>query len=1155
MNQATHRDLLRAVGARRGRQAVEHAGRGGGQRKQHEAGIGALENLEGRVLMSALTYADLAERFDLPGHLGDIEQPGAEYVGFGHAGTSLGDLDGDGFGDFAISAPGSAFGADETAAGAVFVFSGQNGTLIRTLSDGTAGFGFSIANIGDVDGDGKAEILVGSPQFDESGDLVADQFGRAWVYSGADGTALLFVDGVGNADEFGYAVAGLGDVNDDGVNDFAVGAPGAGGGGEGQVTVFSGTDGAVIHQFTGEGAGHRFGAALFGADLGENPSVAGDGVGDILVGAPGSEGAEGYAGGVYLYDGATGTLRWSLDGENAGDGFGTAVAFVRGEAPIVYIGTPGFDSDDGDNVGRVYRYNQDGTIRTDSGEWQGETENARHGESIVVLGDISGDGFDDLAFISTGVEGEGRVTLHWGGSGLGLFFTPPSESLQWIGETVFAIGDIDNDGFADIGSLIGADGHIATVSSIALVPPGAVQGGSDDLSYVFSTQDSGRGYLIADGVIMSLQKAGLLLTDRLLGVNNNGEMVVRGDAVGEEGFYIIRDGVRTLLQDLLQGVPTDPAPEYSTFNFVTIGNGGDILFTDTFEDDSTDTGEITRSWVLRGTTLSFLFEGEARDVNDSGQILGVKHTAEGNVIVLRSASGQDEEVVDLADAWFVNNDGLVAGISNTRTLATWRDGEVTNIGTGPDGGEGATESWVVKGLSEDGRVLATYVVYQPMPRPSTQFTEYVYIPDGGLQVVRDIVFDVDAGDRFYYDRSIMIGSDGTIVQGLGFLTPVADDAPWIGRDGAPIWSSASNNSVVIAGVNQYGDAVAMRWNGSSWQGWRIQTNPPFNSAMYTTIHEVVAFTDSTETTHFFVMTDTYTLHAQQRGAGEITARLLSDVEGWTQMTGDYTAFESADGRVHLAGTDVNGDLVIYYESAPNANTWYYDNITTVHVEDRDAVFHGVESNLTALVTEWGTSHLFYLDETGALYSIWIGTGMTYWESTNISQHLDRGNIADDPSLALHGEITAYGTPWGGLNIAGTSVDGDPTAIWWVPGEGGTWHYNKIYGFSGQEEVTFNPASTTSYTAPWGSLHLASIQESGEIAVYWWGPGAPEWSAEILNITDRPEGLTFEGDITAAVMGETLNLFARGNDGDYYRMFWNQGDGGMWNIENVTESVA
>ena len=68
---------------------------------------------------------------------------------------------------------------------------------------------------------------------------------------------------------------------------------------------------------------------------------------------------------IYVYDGDTGTLRWSADGENAGDRFGAAVAFIDGAESVIYVGTPGYDVGDLTDAGRVYRLQQDGTLRTD----------------------------------------------------------------------------------------------------------------------------------------------------------------------------------------------------------------------------------------------------------------------------------------------------------------------------------------------------------------------------------------------------------------------------------------------------------------------------------------------------------------------------------------------------------------------------------------------------------------------------------------------------------------------------------------------------------------------------------------------------------------------------------------------------------------------
>src|SRR5262245_22732111 len=72
-------------------------------------------------------------------------------------------------------------------------------------------FGYSVANAGDVNNDGFADVIVGIP-FDNT---PAFDAGRVRVYSGKDGTALLVVNGLAAGDEFGYSVAGVGDVNGD----------------------------------------------------------------------------------------------------------------------------------------------------------------------------------------------------------------------------------------------------------------------------------------------------------------------------------------------------------------------------------------------------------------------------------------------------------------------------------------------------------------------------------------------------------------------------------------------------------------------------------------------------------------------------------------------------------------------------------------------------------------------------------------------------------------------------------------------------------------------------------------------------------------------------------------------------------------------------
>ena len=77
-------------------------------------------------------------------------------------------------------------------------------------------FGFSLANAGDVNKDGKPDFVVGVPFSDPGGFSSA---GSAFVYSGKDGSLLRRLDGLTSGDWLGYSVSGAGDVNGDGFAD------------------------------------------------------------------------------------------------------------------------------------------------------------------------------------------------------------------------------------------------------------------------------------------------------------------------------------------------------------------------------------------------------------------------------------------------------------------------------------------------------------------------------------------------------------------------------------------------------------------------------------------------------------------------------------------------------------------------------------------------------------------------------------------------------------------------------------------------------------------------------------------------------------------------------------------------------------------------
>ncbi|MEM7204006.1 MAG: integrin alpha [Planctomycetota bacterium] len=150
-------------------------------------------------------------------------------------------------------------------------------------------FGAAVAGTGDVDGDGVGDVAVGAP-------LDTPRFaGTAFVYSGVDGQKIFERSGDADFDGFGRAVGG-GDVDGDGLAEVLVGADQGGTGGYVHVCA---SNGAIVGTYLSGAPSESFGAALgAGADLD------GDGVHDVVIGAPSHDSVAPDAGVARVYSGA-----------------------------------------------------------------------------------------------------------------------------------------------------------------------------------------------------------------------------------------------------------------------------------------------------------------------------------------------------------------------------------------------------------------------------------------------------------------------------------------------------------------------------------------------------------------------------------------------------------------------------------------------------------------------------------------------------------------------------------------------------------------------------------------------------------------------------------------------------------------------------------
>jgi len=412
----------------------------------------------------------------------DWQASGASNSGFGYSVSTAGDVDGDGYSEILVGAPGNT--------GQAFAYSGSPAGLSANSvwsvsNDGsTNSLGFNVRTAGDVNGDGYSDVLVCgySPKaFAYNGSPSGFPSAYNWTYNDPGGS-------------FGWSVASAGDINGDGYSDVIVGAPDYYNGAftVGKFFIFHGSGNSLPSMPSFVKTGTNSGASIYriGRCVASAGDVNGDGYSDVAVGITTGVFAVSAFGGVEIYYGSStgisSTPSWTKSSAVSGDDFGTSVATagdVNGDGfSDIVVGAWGLNS----FSGAAYSFYGSENGLSSNANWSTVGTSASwYGYSVSSAGDVNGDGYGDIVVGAPFLNSYGGAYVYHG-SASGIFASANWQHqtpypLSRYGISVACAGDVNGDGYSDV--LVGLDKY-----GVGLIQAGAAAcyyGSSTGLNTLF----------------------------------------------------------------------------------------------------------------------------------------------------------------------------------------------------------------------------------------------------------------------------------------------------------------------------------------------------------------------------------------------------------------------------------------------------------------------------------------------------------------------------------------------------------------------------------------------------------------------------------------------------------------------------------------------